>query len=66
VKVGVDGPLELLVRAAAERPQLNSMVDGTPVIIPAVSRVSVVQVEEMTGRVPLGVAGKLCWNNVTP
>ena len=28
--------------------------------------VGVVQVEEMTGRLPLGVAGKVCWNNVRP
>jgi hypothetical protein len=47
-------------------PQLKSMLAGTPVIIPVVSRVSVVHVDEMTGRVPLGVAGNVCWNSVTP
>jgi len=66
VKVGVDVPPELLVIAAAVRPQLNNMVSGTPVIIPAVSSISVVHVEEMTGRVALGVAGKVCWKSVTP
>jgi len=60
VKVGVDRPLELLVNAAVVRPQLKSMLSGTPVIIPDVSKVSAVHVEEMTGRVPLGVAGKVC------
>jgi len=65
VKVGVDRPLEL-VKAAAEGPQLNNIVAGTPVIIPEVARVNVVQVEEMTGRLPLGVAGKVCWKSVTP
>ncbi len=67
VKVGVDVPPELPVIAAAVGPQLNNMVAGTPVIIPVVvSRVSVGHVEEMTGRVPLGVAGKVCWKSVTP
>ena len=65
-KVGVDGPAEPLVIAAAVGPQLNSMLSGTPVIIPIVSRVSVAHADEMTGRVPLGVAGKVGWNNVTP
>jgi len=47
VNVGVDVPPELLVMAAAVGPQLNSMLSGKPVIIPVVSRVSVVQVEVM-------------------
>ena len=66
MKVGVDVPPELLVIAAAVGPQLNSMLSATPVIIPVVSSISVVHVEEMTGRVPLGVAGKVCWKSVTP
>ena len=60
MKVGVEEPPELLVIAAVVGPQLNSMVAGAPVIIPVVSRVSVVHVEEMTGSVPLGVAGNVC------
>src|SRR5438445_545069 len=47
VNVGVDVPPELLVMAGVVRPQLNSMLSGRPVIIPVVSRVSVVQVEVM-------------------
>ena len=66
MNVGADEPAELLASAAAVGPQLNSMLSGTPAIIPIVSRVNVVQVEEMTGRVPVGVAGKVCWNSVTP
>ena len=60
VKVGVEDPAELLVIAATVGPQLNNMVARTPVIIPVVSRVRLVHVEEMTGRLPLGVAGKVC------
>jgi hypothetical protein len=66
VKVGVDTPPELLVKAAVVGPQLNSRVAGTPVIIPVVSKVSVVQVEAVTGALPAGEAGKVCWSSVTP
>jgi hypothetical protein len=65
VKVGVATPPELLVIAATVRPQLNSMLAGRPVIIPPVSRVNAVHVEAMTGLLPLGAAGKVCWNRVT-
>jgi hypothetical protein len=65
VKVGVAEPPELLVKAETVAPQLNSMLAGRPVIIPVVSRVRVVHVDDMIGELPGGAAGKVCWSRVT-